>query len=113
MGAVWGVVKQGLALALALAEKGVFVLQGNGDPQQVRQPTTSAVRINPAATEMKRPHHACMHNKPQAARSNKFLWGNFAPVEGDLFAQSLPVTEGRISPELAGLFTRNGAKGNG
>lgn len=37
MGAVWGVVKKGLALALAMAEKGVFVLQGHGNPQQVRE----------------------------------------------------------------------------
>lgn len=35
MGAVWDAIKGGLALALALAEKGVFVLQGHGNPQQV------------------------------------------------------------------------------
>jgi hypothetical protein len=36
MGTVWKAVKAGLALALSLAEKGVFVLQGHGDPRQVR-----------------------------------------------------------------------------
>lgn len=36
MGAVWRVVKKRLALALAMAEKGAFVLQGHGNPQQVR-----------------------------------------------------------------------------
>ena len=35
MGAVWNAVKAGLGLALSLAEKGVFVLQGYGDPRQV------------------------------------------------------------------------------
>lgn len=34
-GAVWGVVKTGLALALAMAEKGVFTVQGHGNPHQV------------------------------------------------------------------------------
>jgi hypothetical protein len=37
MGAVWGLVKNGLALALALAEKSVFTLQGNGNPSEVSE----------------------------------------------------------------------------
>jgi carotenoid cleavage dioxygenase-like enzyme len=47
----------------------------------------------------------------QAAKHNKFLWGNFAPVDGDFYSQTLPVTEGSIPPELEGLFARNGEKG--
>lgn len=52
------------------------------------------------------PTRTCTHTK--TAQLNKFLWGNFAPVDGDFYAASLPVTEGRIPPELAGMFMRNG-----
>lgn len=52
--------------------------------------------------------HPIHSNPNQAARHNKFLWGNFAPIDGDFYAQSLRVTEGRLPPELAGLFARNG-----
>lgn len=44
----------------------------------------------------------------QATHSNKFLWGNLAPVDGNFYVHHLPVAEGRIPPELAGLFARNG-----
>ena len=54
------------------------------------------------------PHPHAPSIQQQAAQHNKFLWGNFAPVEGGFYAASLPVTEGRIPPELSGLFARNG-----
>lgn len=39
---------------------------------------------------------------------NRFLWGNYAPVHGDLFVPNLPVTTGKLPPEVTGLFARNG-----
>ncbi|KAM3569162.1 hypothetical protein VYU27_008727, partial [Nannochloropsis oceanica] len=39
---------------------------------------------------------------------NRFLWGNYAPVQGDLFVPNLPVTTGKLPPEVTGLFARNG-----
>jgi carotenoid cleavage dioxygenase-like enzyme len=44
---------------------------------------------------------------PQALSDNSFLWGNFAPVEGELFSADLTI-EGTLPPELTGVFVRNG-----
>jgi carotenoid cleavage dioxygenase-like enzyme len=43
----------------------------------------------------------------QAVADNRFLWGNFLPVRGELFATDLPIL-GSLPHDLDGLFARNG-----
>jgi hypothetical protein len=137
MGEAWRVVKAGLAGALSLLEKGVIKLQradkvgGPLDPMvllcvlrvlhanalsrlyHIHPPHIQAQPAAPTTTAAEPRPHTGMHQPPaptphpQVREQSKWLWGNFAPVEGDLFSANCPIT-GTLPKEVSGLFARNG-----